>query len=188
MPIHFGPNDYLTTYEHHHNITGQIAVCTMGFQYTGSNFTADYVVLPLAWGQKIMASISAVWTYDNFKISNGEGTLHELAQLVQGGKAGSGTMPGVCYIIDKNTSVAGRKGKGRMYLPGVTEAEVDDAGRVTSSMRTELNNAFAAWKTQVAAANFQQFLLNAEGVGIGTPISTMTANTFASYQRRRAHP
>ena len=50
--------------------------------------------------------------------------------------SGVATSPNVAFLLVKNTALGGRRGKGRMYLPGVTEASVDQGGNVLASTVT----------------------------------------------------
>ncbi len=62
-----------------------------------------------------------------------------------GAGAGNVLPQNSAFLIHKRTTHGGRGGRGRWYLPGVTEGESDDTGNVTGAHMTALNVALAAY-------------------------------------------
>lgn len=56
--------------------------------------------------------------------------VHYTAGVSGAGGGGAGTSPNVAYLVRKSTLAGGRKGRGRTYFPGVTEASLGDGGTV----------------------------------------------------------
>lgn len=50
--------------------------------------------------------------------------------------------PGLAYVISKQTGLSGRAHRGRIYLPGVEEANVDEAGLVVGAQVNNLQGWF----------------------------------------------
>lgn len=46
--------------------------------------------------------------------------------------------PNVCTLVRKNTGFAGRKFRGRMFLPSVAETQIDAAGIIAGSLVTDV--------------------------------------------------
>jgi hypothetical protein len=55
-----------------------------------------------------------------------------------GGDLGSPTSPNVTYLFKASTNLGGKRGRGRFYLPGVTEGSVSEAGNLGGDKRTAL--------------------------------------------------
>jgi hypothetical protein len=97
------------------------------------------------------------------------------------------------YLIRKRTDAAGRRGRGRIYLPGVREDQVDAVGVVTTAKVGSFNTSFAAWRTAlvtaVGARHYPPVILHrSEGAGIEpapTPVVTLVCDARVATQRRR---
>jgi hypothetical protein len=112
----------------------------------------------------------------------GPSALHSAVEPGAGDSAAA--PPNVSVLVRKNTALGGRKGRGRMYIPGVAEADSDGAG-VMSSVRQ------AAWQAQadtflVAAAlgGLAGVVLH-EDATTPTPIISLAVDGRVATQRRR---
>jgi hypothetical protein len=73
--------------------------------------------------------------------------------IVAGTLATTNTCPvNTAYLIHKRTAVAGRSGRGRLYLPGVPENLVEDTGVLTAGTATAMTTAAQSWRAAVEAA------------------------------------
>lgn len=104
-----------------------------------------------------------------------------------GSAGGAGASSAVSALVHKNTSFGGRAGKGRMYIPGLQESDVSNAGVIDSG-------AAGAWATSLGAMLSDMFTADLPAVllhGVGSPISAPTTITSFSLdptvatQRRR---
>lgn len=59
------------------------------------------------------------------------------AASVTGGAAGAAAPQNTALILRKVTTRGGRRGKGRMFIPGIPEGVVDQAGILTATARTD---------------------------------------------------
>lgn len=66
----------------------------------------------------------------------------------------------VAYLIHKTTAGGGRRGRGRMFLPGVDETDVDQTGLIAAGKITALNNAFTNFALELVADATPPFLLH----------------------------
>lgn len=97
----------------------------------------------------------------------------ESPRNVSGGLTGNTMLPlNNAVVVKKQTGLAGRRFRGRLYLPGIPEDAVDDAGRVLGSFLTTINTAMAAFATAVSTTvspNCQVALLHKDIVKEAKP-------------------
>lgn len=80
---------------------------------------------------------------------------------IPGGVASAGGMqPATAYLITKNTDLGGRRGKGRLYLPGVDESVVSPTGVVSAGQITALQAEISEWRTNLITSNIPMVLLH----------------------------
>jgi len=56
--------------------------------------------------------------------------IHMTASIDEDGHGASGNAPNAAWLVRKGTLLGGRKGRGRTYFPGVTDASVGEGGTV----------------------------------------------------------
>lgn len=184
MPLNIPNNYYQCSMTH--QCTGSLrpAIVTFGVLYTGSNFVADIGSLGNAWAPTVMGSMADVWKYTNFEARNALGSVFIQPHSTPGGTAHTPTTPQVTFLVKKETGLGGRRNHGRMYIPGVSEQDVDAVGVVAATKVTELVNGFQAWVTNVVASHFTLQLLH-NGAFVPTPVTSLTIQQLAATQRRR---
>lgn len=105
--------------------------------------------------------------------------------------------PNSAVLIRKQTGLAGRRGRGRMYVPGVLEGSVDNVGLLTSTYRGSLQTAYDLWLTGLEEGVSSILpmppvvLHRSEGAGVEpapTPVTSLTVETKIATQRRRLRP
>nr|CRY96835.1 hypothetical protein [uncultured prokaryote] len=116
---------------------------------------------------------------------------------VAGAAFGGDCVPqNTAMLIRKRTDLAGRRGRGRMYLPGVPETLVSAVGTLTPAYVEDLQDAFDAWYIELTSASGNRFyppvvLHRSEGIGTEpepTPIATFVVESKVATQRRRLRP
>jgi hypothetical protein len=114
------------------------------------------------------------------------------ASSAQGGNALGGLIPqNSAYLIRKNTALGGRRHRGRMYLPGVGEASVNDNGVLTQARTEEINPAVGNWLAalRASAAVVDMVLLHASSPLSPTPaptaVTSLAVQPQIATQRRR---
>lgn len=120
-------------------------------------------------------------------VINDAGTMRE--GVTSGSVAGGGTTasapPQVSYLFSKRTGIAGPEFRGRMYLPGVNETNVDEAGNLSGSVVTGNQTAADDFLALLLANDHPMVLLHTDP---GVPENTVTnlvAQTKVATQRRR---
>jgi hypothetical protein len=115
---------------------------------------------------------------------------------VPGGGSAAIVPQNTAYLIRKRTDLAGRRGRGRMYLPSVAEQNVDAVGIVAPSTVTSLQAAFDAWMLELTDTIGNELyppviLHRSEGIGEEpppTPVVTFVVENRVATQRRRLRP
>lgn len=150
MPLNV-PNDYaVAAFEH--TITGftRSLVCTIGIDATsaGAWTTTDSNDLFTAWAGNLDTSVSPSLTFQGvtvyFKQPLGYIPVPSSSAAVVGTSSGTSLPPNTAVMVEKNTLRPGRSGRGRLFLPGLSEAFVDPNGNITSGAMTQLTTDLAA--------------------------------------------
>jgi hypothetical protein len=116
--------------------------------------------------------------------ATGESTLEPANEP---GTVGTAASPNTAYLIHKNTAAGGRAGRGRFFLPGVSDAKIEPNGTLASGIASDLNTALNIFHAELVAGDLPPVLLHAEGSPISTPtpITSFSCDTRAATQRRR---
>nr|CRY94151.1 hypothetical protein [uncultured prokaryote] len=104
-----------------------------------------------------------------------------------GTSVSQGASPAVCFLVQKHTALGGRAGRGRMYLPGVSENAVTEQGAVSQQYIDALNSQWATFLTDASNAGMDPVLLHGVGspISIPTPITSFSVSAIAATQRLR---
>lgn len=104
-----------------------------------------------------------------------------------GNASTSPASPAVSFLIRKNTALGGRAGRGRIYMPGVNEAVIDQAGVIAPLSVTALTDAWEAMKDAWEGLGWFPVLLHQPGSPLTTPtpITSFAAQGVVATQRRR---
>ncbi len=129
--------------------------------------------------------------------NDGPPTVRTSTLAPAAGAGGSSVVPSnTAYLIRKRTDLAGRRGRGRFYLPGVPESVVNEVGDLTPAQQTAGQATVDAWygllATAVGARLYPPAVLHrSEGAGI-EPLPTLVTKFVmekrVATQRRRMRP
>lgn len=105
----------------------------------------------------------------------------------------AGTLPGnaepsqVAFLVHKVTPQGGRAGRGRFFLPGPSEADIDGAGVITPARAAALQTALDDFYDQLIVDLLGPVLLHSVGAPIVTPLglTSLTLDQRVATQRRR---
>jgi hypothetical protein len=97
------------------------------------------------------------------------------------------TPPAVTQIVRKETAAGGRSGRGRLYFPGLPEAQISGGGLLSDAWKNNLPVAIADWVATLALAGADPVVLHSSGAPITTPtpITAFTSPARVGTQRRR---
>lgn len=95
--------------------------------------------------------------------------------------------PNTAALIQKQTSFGGRAGRGRAYFPAVPEAQVNEAGVLSSTWVTGLATELEGMRTAWASADLIDVVLHGADSPLSTPsaINSVSVSPTMATQRRR---
>jgi hypothetical protein len=101
--------------------------------------------------------------------------------------ATSGTSSAVALLVAKTTSFGGRAGKGRMFVPGMSEPDVTVGGAVDSAFLAFAQGKCDAFHASLVAADLEPRLLHSADSPLSTPtlIDAFVVQGTVATQRRR---
>lgn len=121
--------------------------------------------------------------------------LYESSETPVGGGESGGPLPQNCAaLVKKATSSAGRRGRGRIYLPGIAESAVDHIGTINGTFMTALQAGADLWLDElttptIAADPYPPVILHrSEGIGEEpppTPVTAFVVDGRIATQRKR---
>lgn len=94
------------------------------------------------------------------------------------------------FLIRKVTATGGRRGRGRMFIPGPREATVDPTGIINTTDRNNLQTAMNNLRTNMIALASVDAVVLLHQTPPQTPdvITALTVQTRVATQRRRMRP
>lgn len=120
---------------------------------SGANCATLASDIAAAWETHLSTSINAEWTLTEIDVLD-IATLYGLSGQWTGSNAGAGSGAGVpaqCAInVEYNIARRYRGGKPRMFLPGGSASQLEDAGHWLGSFVTDINTVFAAFMAEIA--------------------------------------
>ena len=161
------------------------AACTWGFDHTG--FADPDVVAAAQMGMfntNIMPELcdTVSTTLCEVKFGpNDTGPVGTDAAGTAGGVAATSAPPNTAYLVSKRTALGGRANRGRLYLPGVDEADVSAQGTFGT---TALQAAVDQWLTDQDTNQLPMVILHND-VGSPTPVTQLIVSNRVATQRRR---
>lgn len=174
-------------------------VVTLGVDVSnwGGDFQGQVERLTAAWASEI-SNVLMGNTYTLTKgilyIGQDGGASIPFEDVVNDpGPGTGGRLPQNCAVlVDKLTSVAGRRGRGRLYLPGsLSETAVDNVGVIAGTNLTTHQDAFDAFLAallfdeQGADPTSPPVLFHASGDQTPTPITAFSVQPRIATQRQR---
>lgn len=168
------------------------AEITLGLDVSGFSFGASSAASECvsAWNDNIDPVMPSQITLNSVLVKYGP-TATGPSAVAASGNIGSGsgspTSPQVAFLVRKLTAQGGRAGRGRFFLPGVTEGVVDEAGIVSGAALTALGAALDGFYADLVASNLEPVLLHSAGspVSTPTPITSFELDNRVATQRRR---
>lgn len=168
------------------------AQCTLGFHVdpaSGDAFAAA-TGFDAMWASRILPQQSSEILFLGCLVKFGPvdtGPSAQVSRSTAGSLTGNGSQPNVAYLVRKSSDLGGRSGRGRMYIPGVNEGDVNSSGALTSTRRTALQTAVEAFMADAATAGNPLYLLHGNSLGIHVPsiLTGLSVDATVATQRRR---
>lgn len=105
-----------------------------------------------------------------------------------GGLEGSAAVPpNTSVLVSKQTAVGGRRGRGRMFLPGIREDRVDVTGLLDPTNVGNINNALDSFMSDMTTAGYPLMLEHGDDPSplAPTELVAMECQSTVATQRRR---
>lgn len=103
---------------------------------------------------------------------------------VLGGNSAAGASSQVAYLVRKVTALGGHRGRGRMYLPGVTESVIGSDGNVDGVFGALLQTALSDFFGTMGFVGLPLVLLHGDATA-PTAITSLQLDANVATQRRR---
>lgn len=163
------------------------AVCTLGLDVQGYAGSPDQAAQDVyerfaGVGQDLSGSIRTIECRVKFGPTEDgpSGSFSGETIGVSGGSLG----PNSAHLITKSTALGGRRGKGRMFLPGVGEANVDNGGNLSPAIISALSGSLGDFFAGLITDGLPPVLLH-EGVLAPTPVLNFNVESRIATQRKR---
>lgn len=92
--------------------------------------------------------------------------------------------PQVATLIQKRTALGGRKHRGRLYMPWISEDNVNGGGVIDSLVLADLQTTANTWLADLEAALLPMVVLHNDA-SVPTPVTSLTVSSRVATQRRR---
>lgn len=162
IPIGFGQCNFKHVSA---SIVGE-AECTLGFENgTGGSAQTAADALAVMWVARIMPLLSSGLQFTGTLVKLGPNTTGPSAispASTSGGDAAAIVPGNVSVLIKKVVNAGGRKNRGRLFLPGLDEADVDSASGVASAKLTALGTGFTNLYNDMVAADLTPYVLHGD--------------------------
>jgi hypothetical protein len=138
--------------------------------------------------------VNSDWTLEGHFILVGSdpGTVRwDYGGAAVAGNSGLATVPqNTAWLVKKISGLGGRRNRGRMYFPGVSESVVDNKGELTSGQITALNTLVGSLKVGGSVHTAFGFLgqmqiLHETGSQTPTEVTDLVVQKVVATQRRR---
>lgn len=116
---------------------------------------------------------------------NDVGASLDFPQNIVGTATGEGLAPNSALLVSKNTAFGGRRGRGRMYWPGIQDGTIDDYGHVTTASLATYQSKFTAFLASHVSSNIPMVLLHGSNPPLPYLVTTLAVQTLMGTQRRR---
>ena len=166
------------------------AAITYGVQNSGDATAGDIAVAA-------HLALATVWepfwpttlTLDRTLVKKGPNSTGESAEHIEpraGDNDVAGAPPNCAYLISKRTSLGGRHGRGRIFMPGVDEGNVDPNGFLEPGELTQKQGLADSWFEEPGMFGFfPMVLLHTGSTPAPTIVSALSVQQQIATQRQR---
>lgn len=110
------------------------------------------------------------------------------AEVPGSGTSGAGTTSAPAnfsVLVKKSTALGGRKGSGRMFIPGINEATVGPQGLLDGATVTNWQTAATNFYNGLITADLPMVLLHSDPVDSPLLVQSLSVQSIGATQRRR---
>jgi len=179
------------------------AAITFGVDHSESSLTPQQVgaSISAAWTTNIKSTITPDVTLATVHVKFGpmdDGPFVDVAAGITGTGTGANDAPVVALLVRKNTTIGGKRGHGRMFVPGLASTVATINGSVSGSDLSNRNTAWNAFLTDLDNGNTPMVLLHNYGTYVNkkgeevtvpprepSPVTSLSVQNMVATQRRR---
>lgn len=142
------------------------------------------------FGIQIMAQVDSGVSNTSVLVKagpNDTGPSVEVPGAGAGAVMGDTSPPNTAWLVRKVTGFGGRTGRGRLYLPGITDGNVLDDGAIGSTALTNMQTAWDNFYDDLVSYGCPPALLHGPGSPVSSPmlITSFSVDGKVATQRRR---
>ena len=147
--------------------------------------TAEASLVPMLSNQYTVGGGHVIFGQDG-----GDIRFDSASTPTAGGQTGAGLPPNTAVLARKLTATGGRRGRGRMFIPGIPEGNVGSDGQLVAAYRTTAQTAVADMMADLVALPQVDglVLLHDTAPFTPTPITGFSVELYVATQRRRLRP
>lgn len=93
--------------------------------------------------------------------------------------------PQVAVLIRKTSNTGGRRGRGRMYVPGLAQSASLEGGYLVAATQANWQQRFDTFLSSLAAADLPMVILHNDIAFIPSGVTTLSVQNILATQRRR---
>lgn len=168
------------------------AETTWGFSNNAAgSATAAAQFFHEAWSAAaVMAQLSAGVRVSGVLVKlgpNATGASVQIGLDLPGGLAQNPVAANTSILIRKLTALGGRAGRGRSFMPGLSELDTNDANEIAGSRVEGLNDALEDFRDRCDAGGYTLVILHNPGAPLTTPteVTQLAVDSIPATQRRR---
>jgi hypothetical protein len=163
------------------------AECTLGFVVGPTSPADDALVIGGYWAASIVPQQTNAATFVEAHVKWGPTATGPDASVtfnVTGGKGGDPFGAQVSALVQKRTAIGGRHGRGRLFLPALTEGLISDGSHLQGAYRSDIQAAFNAFLNSMNASLRYPVVLRGDA-GVPAAITLFNVEAMLATQRRR---
>lgn len=168
------------------------AAVTLGLSLAEYSGDADAAASDMggAFLGNMLEHLTSTVTLARTEVKFGPSATGPTGVYTSSGTGGVGTAqapPNVAYLVRKNTSLGGRAGRGRLFLPGPPEDQIQSSGLLVSGAISGVQADLDAWWAAMVADQLNPVVLHGSGSPLTTPtvITSFTIDSRCATQRQR---
>lgn len=170
----------------------QGAECTfgLGLGETDDNPAEVAEQMATVWSDNFLAVQTNSITFDETRVKFGPNDIGPFASFSVGDVGGltpSGIAPQVAILLTKQTASGGRSGRGRLFIPGGTESDIDADGSLQGPYLSAWQTAADNFLTDTVTSGYSPELLHGEEspAPFPYPVTSLVVSGTVATQRRR---
>lgn len=172
-------------------------IITLGVDVADTDYVgiANTILSSLSVASGPQDMISNDWEFSRVTLYAGQDggppfVAESTGPAITGALTGDTMPPNCAYLVEKLTGLAGRRNKGRLYLPGVPESYADQLGNLSAGVADDIVGAFGEFSAQAFLDNsiVGWVILHSTGESATpapSPITAWACDPKLGTQRRR---